>query len=80
TISRLNELAEIIQREGSTIAFGAPERGLDTILDSVATDTDPDRRSEWFDIWLNTIPNQGSKTVRTEEAMFASLACLTLTE
>jgi methyltransferase len=36
----------------------------------------PDR----FDLWLNTIQKQGSETVRTEEAMFASLACLTLTE
>jgi len=33
-----------------------------------------------FDCWLNTIPNQGSETVRTEEAMFASLATCTLTE
>ncbi|MFB6266049.1 MAG: putative RNA uridine N3 methyltransferase, partial [Halodesulfurarchaeum sp.] len=33
-----------------------------------------------FDAWLNTIPDQGSEVVRTEEAMFASLACLTLTE
>ena len=37
-------------------------------------------RSTGFDLWLNTIPHQGSETVRTEEAMFASLACLTLTE
>ncbi len=33
-----------------------------------------------FDLWLNTIPRQGSEVVRTEEAMFASLATLTLTE
>ncbi|ELK55486.1 rpl operon protein, partial [Haloferax sp. BAB-2207] len=33
-----------------------------------------------FDLWLNTIPRQGSEVVRTEEAMFASLASLTLTE
>ncbi|MFC4357274.1 RNA methyltransferase [Halobium salinum] len=33
-----------------------------------------------FDLWLNTIPRQGSEVVRTEEALFASLACLTLTE
>jgi hypothetical protein len=36
--------------------------------------------AEGFDCWLNTIPNQGSETVRTEEAMFASLATLTLNE
>ena len=33
-----------------------------------------------FDLWIDAIPNQGSETVRTEEAMFAALACLTLTE
>ncbi|WP_323190641.1 RNA methyltransferase [Halostella sp. PRR32] len=33
-----------------------------------------------FDLWLNAIPNQGSEVVRTEEAMFAALGCLTLTE
>jgi hypothetical protein len=31
-----------------------------------------------FDRWLNTIPRQGSEVVRTEEAMFASLAPLSL--
>ncbi|ERG95055.1 putative RNA uridine N3 methyltransferase [Haloquadratum walsbyi] len=33
-----------------------------------------------FDLWINTIPRQGSEVVRTEEAMFASLALLTVTE
>ena len=33
-----------------------------------------------FDLWLNAIPNQGSEVVRTEEATFAALGCLTLTE
>ncbi|WEL18434.1 RNA methyltransferase, SPOUT superfamily [Halorhabdus sp. SVX81] len=33
-----------------------------------------------FDLWLNTVPNQGSEVVRTEEAMFATLGPLTLTE
>jgi predicted SPOUT superfamily RNA methylase MTH1 len=31
-----------------------------------------------FDLWLNTVPNQGSEVVRTEEAMFATLAPLTM--
>ena len=31
-----------------------------------------------FDLWLNTVPNQGSETVRTEEAMFVTLGCLNL--
>ena len=83
-------------RDGLTVAFGAPGRGLPEILgippeaisaadaagaskphglDDNHVDSDPG-----FDRWLNTIPRQGSETVRTEEAMFASLACLTLTE
>ncbi|QLH78115.1 hypothetical protein HZS55_12730 [Halosimplex rubrum] len=62
-----------------TVAFGAPERGLPPILgedpDTVAAETGDDR----FDLWLNTVPNQGSEVVRTEEAVFATLAPLRLT-
>ena len=93
TIERLGTLSARIQRDGTTVAFGAPGRGLPEMLgveaervaaaagdgsaEAVELGSDaPDR----FDLWLNTIPNQGSETVRTEEAMFASLACLTLTE
>ena len=43
-------------------------------------DADVDPTPGGFDCWLNTIPNQGSETVRTEEALFASLATCTLTE
>ncbi|MDY6818925.1 MAG: RNA methyltransferase [Halobacteriales archaeon] len=45
--------------------------------DAVGTATDA---GAGFDLWLNTVPHQGSDIVRTEEAMFASLATLTLTE
>jgi predicted SPOUT superfamily RNA methylase MTH1 len=80
-------LAQVATRRdsegGMTVAFGAPERGLPAILDvdpdSVASDQTGDEPAG-FDLWLNTVPNQGSEVVRTEEAMFASLACLTLTE
>ena len=83
TTRRLGDLAQRRDAEGGlTVAFGAPERGLPSILD-----VDPDAvgdqhndESTGFDLWLNTVPNQGSEVVRTEEAMFASLACLTLTE
>jgi len=51
-----------------------PESGSDTDIDADAD------RSAGFDLWLDTIPNQGSETVRTEEAMFATLAPLSLTE
>ena len=104
SIERLSELSERLQRDGMTVAFGAPGRGLPEILgvdgprpsasqtSSDAVDAESvgeqstdavepgSSRSKGFDLWLNTIPHQGSETVRTEEAMFASLACLTLTE
>ncbi|MFC7251172.1 RNA methyltransferase [Halomicroarcula sp. GCM10025324] len=81
---RLGQVAERRDSEGGmTVAFGAPERGLPAILDvdpdAVRGDQTGDEPAG-FDLWLNTVPNQGSEVVRTEEAMFASLACLTLTE
>ena len=84
-VSRLGQLVETVRPAGGTpemtVAFGAPERGLPEILgidpDSVGGETSETGR---FDLWLNTVPNQGSEVIRTEEAMFATLACLTLTE
>ncbi|MFA1612179.1 putative RNA uridine N3 methyltransferase [Halobellus rubicundus] len=82
TTTWLPQLASRIEREGATVAFGSPGRGLPEIL---GVDIDAEGPVEpadgpGFDLWLNTIPRQGSETVRTEEAMFASLASLTLTE
>ena len=65
-----------------TVAFGAPERGLPDILGippGAVGEADHDETGR-FDLWLNTIPNQGSEVVRTEEALFATLACLNLME
>jgi hypothetical protein len=87
TVSRLDGLVQRIDAAGgSTVVFGAPERGLPEILDveppsgetppqGGSDDTEPNTR---FDLWLNTVPNQGSDVVRTEEAMFATLAPLRL--
>ena len=80
TTGRLRGLAGRIEGEGMTVAFGAPERGLPAMLDIDPTsisndDADPETG---FDRWLNTVPDQGSEVVRTEEALFATLACLTL--
>jgi len=61
-----------------TVAFGAPERGLPAILDVRVEDVSPDDPPGGFDRWLNTVPNQGSEVVRTEEAVFATLSPLTL--
>ena len=80
TVPRLAELTPRIER-GATVAFGSPGRGLPDILgvDAEEVTVEPSD-GPGFDLWLNTIPRQGSEVVRTEEAMFASLASLTLTE
>jgi hypothetical protein len=92
TVSGLEPIAARVAADGLTVAFGAPGRGLPEILGldpselgttrpAAVGEGDPtDDAPAGFDAWLNTIPDQGSETVRTEEAMFASLACLTLTE
>ncbi|SEH53214.1 MULTISPECIES: RNA methyltransferase [Halopenitus] len=86
SVSRLAELAPTVHgADDVVVAFGAPGRGLPEILgvrpeDVTAAAGGPVEPDPGFDLWLNTIPNQGSEVVRTEEAMFASLASLTLTE
>ncbi|MBS3760561.1 RNA methyltransferase [Halodesulfurarchaeum sp.] len=93
TASLAAEMATRGVEDGLTVAFGAPGRGLPEMLgldpsdlaaDSTSppvSETRPDSDTPGgFDAWLNTIPDQGSEVVRTEEAMFASLAHLTLTE
>ena len=86
SVASLEGYAERTARDGLTVAFGAPERGLppmlgvseDAVRESV-TDSSADAPAR-FDAWLNTIPDQGSEVVRTEEAVFATLGSLTLTE
>jgi Uncharacterized conserved protein len=53
---------------------------VDTTGGSTASEVVKPTVDPGFDLWLNTIPQQGSEVVRTEEAMFASLALLTITE
>jgi len=85
-VSRLDELVDGIREGGDrslTVAFGAPERGLPAILgvdsESVGAEREETAGDEHgFDLWLNTVPNQGSEVVRTEEAVWATLATLTL--
>ncbi|ELY90835.1 putative RNA uridine N3 methyltransferase [Natrialba taiwanensis] len=101
TVGRLDTLAGRVDRDGMTVAFGAPERGLPDILEFESEDA-VDTLSSWpprsddadgveptsgdvdpgrgFDLWLNTVPYQGSDVVRTEEALFATLAPLSLRE
>jgi len=84
-VGLLEELVGEITAGGDpalTVAFGAPERGLPEMLGADPDSVSGDDHSETggFDLWLNTVPNQGSDVVRTEEAVFATLAPLTLTE
>ena len=80
---RIDELAaQSADADGHsyTVAFGAPERGLPAIIGDSLEEIREDGFEETggFDLWLNTVPNQGSQVVRTEEAVFATLACLNL--
>jgi predicted SPOUT superfamily RNA methylase MTH1 len=53
------------------IAFGAPSRGLHEIAQDEGS-----KLTEIMDFVVNTVPNQGTATVRMEEALLASLAIL----
>jgi len=53
------------------VAFGAPTQGLYEILAHENL-----RLEDTADFVVNTIPNQGTETVRTEEALYATLAVL----
>jgi predicted SPOUT superfamily RNA methylase MTH1 len=60
-------------RGGKTVlvAFGAPNQGLHEIVRQEGLDL-----KSIVDFVVNTIPSQGTETVRTEEALIASLAVL----
>jgi predicted SPOUT superfamily RNA methylase MTH1 len=67
---------EILSNMGHTgykrdhaVVFGSPARGVDAFLSKESMD-----RYEM----INTIPHQGTETVRVEEAVFATLALLNL--
>ena len=53
------------------VAFGAPSRGLHKIVEDESHDLD-----DLVDFVVNLVPEQGTETVRTEEALLASLAIL----
>ena len=80
SIDRLGQLAGRAADDGTTVVFGAPERGLPELLDCRPGEEAPfdDEPAARFDLWLDAVPNQGSEVVRTEEALFATLAPLTL--
>ena len=51
------------------VVFGAPSRGLHEILADEGLELD-----KVVDFTVNTVPNQGTATVRTEEALLATLS------
>ena len=55
------------------VAFGAPSRGLHEIVKEEGV-----KLEAMVDFIVNTIPGQGTATVRTEEALLASLAILNI--
>jgi predicted SPOUT superfamily RNA methylase MTH1 len=57
--------------ESILVVFGAPSRGLPEIAE-----TEGWQLGDYMDFVVNTIPLQGTETVRTEEAVLASLAIL----
>jgi hypothetical protein len=67
--------AEIAQKFGTVektlIAFGAPNQGLYEIIKREGSNL-----NDIVNFVVNTIPTQGTETVRTEEAIIASLAVL----
>jgi len=69
TPGKLQEIAEIGKKRDLAVVFGSPARGVDAFL-----------RKEALDRYcmINTIPHQGTETVRVEEAVYATLALLNL--
>ncbi|MFX0097691.1 MAG: putative RNA uridine N3 methyltransferase [Candidatus Hodarchaeota archaeon] len=75
---RINNVAEALvnawqESRRVLLLFGAPHQGLDEILGEEGIEL-----QEVTDFNINTIPRQGTKTVRTEEALQSTLAVLDL--
>ena len=65
---------ELPEHEHAIVAFGGP-LGLE---DSYQKDSGRvgEDVAALFDMWINTCPNQGSRTIRTEEAILISMSYL----
>ncbi|HVP24024.1 MAG TPA: putative RNA uridine N3 methyltransferase [Conexivisphaerales archaeon] len=69
-----NELSASLQtQEKKLVVFGAPKRGLFEMFPKELI-------AAKFDFMVNTIPDQKTETVRTEEALLATLAVLGVAE
>ena len=71
-MDKAKKIAEKWKKANRTlVAFGAPARGLHEIVREEGVNL-----NEIVDFVVNTVPRQGTETVRTEEALLASLAIL----
>jgi len=75
---QISEVLEDIKRKwvksrNVLIVFGSPEEGLYDIALRHGIELD-----NWADFVVNTIPCQGTETVRTEEAIYATLSIVNL--
>jgi predicted SPOUT superfamily RNA methylase MTH1 len=68
-------LPEILGVPPDSVPDTEAARGARDDGDSTSRSDEP---TDGFDLWLNTVPHQGSEVVRTEEALFATLALLNL--
>mmetsp|Transcript_4392 Transcript_4392/g.5414 ORF Transcript_4392/g.5414 Transcript_4392/m.5414 type:complete len:190 (-) Transcript_4392:66-635(-) len=70
----ISDLQEFPEFKHLLIVFG----GVKGLEESVASDNNIDNEdpSVLFDHYLNVCPNQGSRTIRTEEAMLMALSCI----
>jgi predicted SPOUT superfamily RNA methylase MTH1 len=67
-----DEIASTVGNTKSVFAvFGGPKRGVRELLSG-----EKNELKKHVDFWVNTIPDQGTETVRLEEALFASLGLL----
>ena len=65
--------AKIAEARIILVAFGSPRMGIQEIMNR-----EHKRVADCFDFNLNLVPEQGTETVRTEEAIHASLSILNL--
>ena len=73
-MDKAEKIAEKWKKANRTlVAFGAPTRGLHEIVREEGGNL-----NDLVDFVVNTVPEQGTETVRTEEALLASLAILNL--
>jgi len=70
----INDVLRVWEKSKNVlVAFGSPTQGLQEIVRQENL-----KLSDVADFVVNTIPNQATETVRTEEALYATLAALNL--